>query len=209
MIDPLVSIIAVTWSNEDLTEGHSQWQIECFITSVLAQTDPRWVLYVIHDGPNHRVREIVERFSRLDSRVIYLESEQRNGNYGHPNRLEVLNNHVKTELTHYTNADNLYVHVWLEYMLSVWSKFKSDIVCCNSLHNYASGDDFSTPWLVLDCIPTLNRIDFTNYIINTDLAKKCGLKVDYTGADGLLCDWAINGHGAKWVKIDKVLVIHQ
>ena len=82
------------------------------IDSFLLQTDPNWLMYVIHDGKTPpKVKKIQDLYA--DDRIAFMESDTRNQQYGHPNRRHVLNKlPVNNDYVLMTNDDNYYVYLF-------------------------------------------------------------------------------------------------
>jgi hypothetical protein len=188
-----LTIIAVTY-------GHSLAQLRVFCGSLQTQTDPNWQCYICHDGPpDENFIQAKEDFKN-DPRLVFINSEVRNGYWGHPNRKWVVENFPMQEYIHHTNVDNYYCPPFVHMMLDAAKREKSDLVICPIVHSYAGGNSRTEFYRVLDCEPRLNWIDFCGYIIKTDIMKELGFRhVTFTGQDGM-----IPHEGIAWGVIKKV-----
>lgn len=109
------------------------------ISSLLLQTHKNWELILIHDGPSSNG---MKSYIPNDPRVIYMETKERAGNWGHSLRQMALN---KMELGDYTvisNADNYYTPVFIEYMLRGFKKTHTAVAsyCDKMVHSYKAWD---------------------------------------------------------------------
>jgi hypothetical protein len=91
-----------------------QIMINCF----RIQTDKKWEMHIIHDGP---APEDVKAVIPEDPRIFFYETEKRLQNYGHPNRRYMLNTiQVNTnDFILITNDDNYYMPEYVRYMRQV------------------------------------------------------------------------------------------
>ncbi len=194
--DKLLTVIAVTY-------GHSRPTLEAFINCWMAQTDQRFILYVLDDDPETTHAKLyVDYINRFDNFRFLITNENR-GHFGHPLRrlgLEM----TETKYIHFTNGDNLVCDSFVAEMTYAAERENADIVGCGIIHNYARG-----PWQLLDPYPSLNNIDFANFIVKTEVAKQVGLRdLTFRGLDGWFVEDVIAA-GFKWHKIDRALGIHQ
>lgn len=175
-----------------------QIMIDCF----LVQTDPRWEMHIIHDGPAlEEVRNIIPD----DPRVNFYETKQRMKRWGHPNRRYLLNN-VPAKLDDFiliTNDDNYYVPTYVQYMRAE-AKTGVGIVYSDCLHNYYS-------YNILKSKMQTNHIDMGSFIVRQDVAKAVGFTSDAFHADGIYaeaCAGYCNSHSLSIKYIPKSLFIH-
>lgn len=194
------------------TYGHTKAQIDLMINSLLCQHSPEWLLYMVHDGPNEQVRGWVESYN--DPRVIYRESPQRNGFWGHPNRAWILDE-ITTEWVTWGNADNYYTPVYVGWLKDNADHMGLDIALTNIVHNYPNVNGRNDlPYSVLEAGLGINRVDFISYIIRTDIAKAVGFNhTQYIAADGQLVEdfkqWcANNNRQPRWHHFTNVLAVH-
>lgn len=213
-----LAIIAVTSPKENAL------QVQILINSFLLQTDPRWRLYVIHDGPSETCRKLVTSYD--DPRIEYRESERKVGNFGNPNRKAVLSE-VSSKWVTWTNCDNYHVPKFVEFLLSKGEKENLDLVFCDCLYN---GDptweggvqkdgrgEYNVLYfkkVALDKLyPKGLGLDFINFICRTELAREVS-KPPYDGwdqaiADNLLLSELLKTYPKiKWGAVDAALAVH-
>jgi len=181
--------------------------LRILIDSFLNQTDPRWRLYIIHDGPApDDVRAVTNQYN--DQRIRFEESEQRNGYWGHPNRRKMLEKLVfnRTDYLLMTNDDNYYVPRFVEMMLSRTKNGldKTGMVYCDTVHNYSNYD-------VLKTKMKTGSVDMGSFITRVDIAKKIGFKYVVVEADGKFaeeCAMYCRKYKLEVKYIPKALFIH-
>ena len=175
-----------------------QIMINCF----QVQTDPKWEMHIIHDGPApQEVKNIIPN----DPRVNFYETKQRMKNYGHPNRRYLLNTIAArpNDFILITNDDNYYVPMFVQFMRAE-VKQGVGIVYNDCLHNYYS-------YNVLKSKMQINYIDMGSFIVRADVAKAVGFTSDAFHADGIYaeaCAGYCNSHGLLIKYIPKSLMIH-
>ena len=178
--------------------------LRILIDSFLVQTDPRWNLHVIYDGPVPQdIQNMVNGYS--DERVNFYCTQKRNGKYGHPNRREMLN---KLSGSHddyvlLTNDDNYYVPTYVEKMLNECSK-DVGIVSCNTVHSHFNYD-------VHNSHIAEGGIDMGAFIVRYEIAKAVGFNYTHFSADGKYaeeCGMLCGANRLTVVHIPKPLFIH-
>ena len=112
------------------------------IHSLQAQTYKNWELILVHDGPGN-LRGDLKLIG--ESRVTYLETKERSGNWGHKIRSEQIQNLPDSGFVLITNPDNYHVPIYLEKMLQ---GFVNDSIratyCSQMVHSYVD-------WKILEC----------------------------------------------------------
>ncbi len=194
--DQLLTVIAVTY-------GHSRPTLEAFINCWMAQTDQRFKLWIMDDGPNtphlDLYADYVDRFDNFSFLIV----KENKGHFGHPLRqlgLEM----TETKYLMWQNCDNLVASSLVAEATYAAEREKADILAWSVIHNYARG-----PWQLLDPYPSLNNIDFANFMVKTEVARQVGLRdLTFRGLDGWFVEDVIAA-GFKWHKIDRALGIHQ
>lgn len=114
------------------------------ISALLCQTHTNWNLLLIHDGKNETgLRKIVEDTN--DSRIIYIETEERKNVWGHNLRQwalqEMADGKIQqdSEYVVITNADNWYSPIFLEEMLKGFVRPGIRVTYCSAfIHSYLS-----------------------------------------------------------------------
>lgn len=182
---------------------HRAIPMRILVDSFLLQTNPNWVLYVVHDHVMPRnVRDIADWY--CDDRVTFIETKKRLGCYGHPNRkimLETLP--VCDDYVLMTNDDNYYPPVFVEYMLDQCTQ-TTGMVYCDVLHSHFAYDyHISTP--------RENHIDMGSFIVRLDVAKTVGFHDVTFSADGKYaeaCKDYCDKNDLNVVHIQKSLFVH-
>jgi len=147
--------------------------IDCF----LVQTNPNWRLLMVHDGEGN---EEVRATSRLynDPRITYVETSERHGEYGHPNRKSFLEELISDRETFIllTNDDNYYCPVFVDMMLAKCDK-NTGFVYCDTVHSHFKYD-------VLKTTVKVDRIDIGAFIVRADVARVVGFHNFAFNGDG-------------------------
>lgn len=190
--------------------GHSKSQIDRHINDWLCQTYQDWELWIVHDGPNEEVKEWVDAYK--EKRVLYKNSKERHGNYGHNNRRDFCKL-VETPYVHITNADNQYMPLFLEILMREIKERNLDMILTWIAHNYPGvqpeNREPEIPYNILRPHPSINRTDFCNFIVKTDLVNKTGWNhIEFTGQDGMLAQEIVAWHIAKWWVYPGILAVH-
>jgi len=186
-MNPLVTFIVITYQEE--------WEPYMFIGMLKSLKSPDWKAIIWHDGPNQRTRKIVESFN--DGRISYIESENR-GAWGCYNRIEALNM-VESEYVIQTTIQEYY------------SPLTLDIIRKNSEHDfiYWPCPHHHYEYALLDTKPEILKIDWSNFAVRTEIAKKVGIKnpSSYT-ADGEFVEDVFNsGLVNSAIKLGQILNI--
>lgn len=200
------------------------------ISSLICQTHKNWNLVLIHDGKaSEQLKYMIGMYG--DSRIIFLESEERKGNWGHFYRqfgIDNIDNLVAdAEYVVITNADNYHIPAYLEKMLEGFNS--QDIVatyCSEMVHNYLTpqqvtyldiGQQSSTElrWEdytfgVNQCKLEFGRIDCAGIMVKKECAQKVGWNDIVTHSS----DWTyisdiIKEYGEKRInKVNGCLLVH-
>jgi hypothetical protein len=155
-------------------------QLSILMNSFLVQSDNRWMLHVIHDGPAPQdVKDVINLPQYRDSRIEYMETPTVNGHYGHPNRQIALK---KIPLNHrdyvlMTNDDNYYIPKFVEYFLKECRRDDVGFVYCDTLHSYYD-------YTVLSTEVQENHIDMGSFMVKLDVARRVGFTHIHLSADG-------------------------
>jgi hypothetical protein len=181
-----------------------QTLINCFVL----QTDPRWVLHIVYDGPAPQViLNIVEPFvnGNMKDKVHFYQSPERYEKYGHPNRKTMLQT-IECDAHDFilmTNDDNYYVPRFVEFMLKEVTH-NTGLVYCDTVHSHA-GYDINYSELRENCI------DMGAFMVRADVAKTTGFNHDHFSADGRYaedCNRNCQKRNLRVVKIKKAIFIH-
>lgn len=180
-------------------------KLDIFINSVLDQTDQRFTLKIYHDGPvDKETKAICDRLE-----VPLIQTATRANQYGH-NLRELALKECETEWLNWTNGDNYLVPKYVELMLAAADN-KVDLVYCDLLHSYPNVNfDGKGPYNVLNSFPTVDRIDFANFIVRTEKAKQIGFPFRDYGADGTFINQFMAHYwtGDNVIKVNSVLAVH-
>jgi hypothetical protein len=170
-----------------------------FVASMLCQKNANWKAIIYHNGPNSLLESIITGFN--DPRLLFRQSENNTGAWGTYNRIDALNNIVDTEYVVQTSIQDY----WLPNAVkSILEHQDMDFIYWNSINHLAGYEN------VLDCQPVVDRIDWGNFAIRTNIARQVGIKnpTEFT-ADGLFVTDCMNsGLIASQLKLDKILTIH-
>lgn len=151
-----------------------QWDLSAI--SLALQTDNRWKAIFINDGPDSNARSILSKYKDLP--IMYIETESRQGVWGHNCRAEALK-YVDTEWVNISNGDNYIVPMANQILLD--SIEGSDVVMTNLVHSYFNYTLFDTRF-------SIAYTDMCNFIVRSDIAKNVGFNHRTYAADGLFCE---------------------
>lgn len=172
------------------------------ISALIMQTNPNWVLWLIHDGKPYD-RFIEDYVNRQDDiRIIYMETEKHYGNWGHQIRSEYLKK-VKSKYVVITNPDNYIVPVYVEYMLQGFKEDTVGVYCSQMIHSYKK-------WQVINCSLQRGYIDCSGMVLKTNEAQKIGWNnITDHSADWIFFNDLHKKYGMyKFVKVNGCLLIH-
>jgi len=154
------------------------------VSSLLMQTNPNWLLWLIHDGPGE-IQGLPD-----DGRIAVIYTETRRGNWGHSYRQEYLQK-VQTEFVAITNNDNYHVPVYIEYLLKGFQPGIVATYCSDMVHSYKS-------WQVIPCRLERGYLDCAGVVMRTKEAQAVGWQdVTSHSADWFFFADLIKRYGAK------------
>jgi glycosyltransferase involved in cell wall biosynthesis len=130
---PKVSIVVATYQQTD--------ELACLLYSFKAQTYDNWEIILVHDGPDPEARAVVARVG--DARIRLIETPERKGQYGHPWRKLGIDG-CTGDYIGLSNADNYYMPVYFEWMLSALVTQNAEFAFCNMVHSYLHWGPFTT-----------------------------------------------------------------
>ena len=173
---PLITFVAVAYQRPRA--------IPVLVTSLLAQTDERWELIVIHDGPDKEHRQIWDCVDDLivggygvgeACKIAYLQTDERLGQFGHPLR-DIGIQQARAPWICLTNDDNYYMPTFVETVLARGeTEPKPSVVACNMIHNHERNDyaGYKPPkrYGLLEVRPQKCFIDIGCFIARTELAR--------------------------------------
>jgi len=187
-MEPIVTFVA-TAHMED------RWH-RSFIQSMKVQTDQSFWAEVIHNGP-------MDDTWYTDGNIEVWDSEVNTGNWGTANRQTAIDE-CTTEYIIQTSVQDYWLPQAVEYINKVLKEQQPDILIFNSINHLVG------PCMVLDAALEWSKVDWGNFAIRTDIAKKVG--INYPSqycADWLFIKDCIDSGLLKTVlKLDRVLTIH-
>lgn len=167
-----------------------------FISSLLIQKNSNWKAIIYSNGINKHCASVVKHFN--DSRISYIESETNTGFWGCYNRIDALNNHVNTDFVCQTSIQDYFTPNAVDEILN---HIDNDLIYWDSIHNHFN-------WDILKSELKPNRIDWGNFAIKTEIAKKVGInQPEYSGADFIFVNDCLP-LVTKIVKLNKILTSH-
>lgn len=174
------------------------------ISSLINQSHTNWVLYLIHDGENSTgLRKLVDVIN--DPRIIYIETTERLGHWGHVYRQQWLNKLKESDFDYVviTNADNQHVPTYTEYMLKGFTNGQVATYCAQMGHSYIA-------WKIIECRLQQGYLDSAGVMVKKDVACQIGWPdVEAHSADWTYFKAIIDKYGAnKFAKVDGCLLIH-
>jgi glycosyltransferase involved in cell wall biosynthesis len=184
--------------------------IHVLINSILCQTLDNWKLLVIHDGPDEKMKSILERYADENENIEFMFTETRYNDYGHTLR-DMGIQMADTEFLMLTNDDNYYMPVFLEYMFNSIRANNLDFVLCDMIHSHNNpGVYIQQPYNLFKSFPKLNYIDIGNFIVKTSIAKDVGFKDRSFGADGIFVEQIRMRYGERLRigKVTNILFVH-
>lgn len=169
--------------------------IYMFLGSLLCQTNPNWEVMVYCNGPNEAIRDAIRALN--DPRVSYYQSDENTGYWGCYNRIDALGK-VTTPWVVQTSVQDYWLPCAVNDILSAQD---ADLIYWDSLHHY-----FAYERLFSQLQP--GSIDWGNFAISTDLARRVGINHPQEFmADGLFIKDAMET-SPRVSKISKILTIH-
>lgn len=179
------------------------------ISSLQMQTHKNWELLLIHDGKNETgLSKEIEKIN--DNRIIYVETKERKGNWGHFWRnwaLEQVKLGIYGKDCDYvviTNADNQHVPGYTEFLLKGFTDSAIVATFCNQMiHNYIN-------WEIIPCKMERGYIDSACVMVKKDVATNIGWKdvishsSDWTYFSDIIRIYGINS----FKKVSGCLLVH-
>jgi hypothetical protein len=174
------------------------------ISSLINQTHKHWHLFLIHDGPcSMNLKSIVEATG--DSRITYIETPERQGNWGHGYRQEYLTKLKDSDFDYVviTNSDNHHTPTYCEYMLKGFTNGQVAVYHSQMIHSYVA-------WKIIECRLQQGYVDCAGVMVRKDVACSVGWRdVDAHSADWIYFEDIIKNHGAnKFAKVEGCLLVH-
>jgi hypothetical protein len=171
--------------------------VHVLIHSLLCQTLQNWLLLLVHDGPDPRMRAEVARYVESNPRIDMLETPARHNDFGHSPRAYGLER-ASSEFVMFTNDDNYYVPKFTEYMFQRIRRENLDLVLCNMIHSHRNpGRIRRDDYHVFDSVPKKWRVDIGNFIIRRSMALEVGFDSRAYDADGVFIEKVISSYNVE------------
>lgn len=193
----MVDIIAVTYGQNEI--------LKCFINSIKSQTSDNWRLVIIHDGPNQKLQNELNKENYLiKDKIEFIQHPFRTENYGHLLRKWSLDNVVKNDYVLLTNGDNYYTPNMIEEV----SEKTEDLIYFDAVHSHPTKVNHNkSTYGYFNSQLKRSHVDMGNVVIRSSLAQKVGFN-----SIGYAADWDYFEEVLKLsptiCKIDKVLFVH-
>lgn len=133
-----------------------------FTTSIVNQTCKEFNAVVWNNGPASIPDGVV------DNGILYRSSDTNTGNYGCTNRQQAINE-CDTEYILQTSVQDYWLPQAMEYIIKTINRTDADIIIWNSINHLVG------PCKVLESDLQWSKIDWGNFCIKTDIAKKVGI----------------------------------
>lgn len=180
-----------------------------FIDSMLVQTQKdAWKALCIHNGPWGKCPTLKEKLSVANQastgRILFSASPINTGNWGTANRQQAIDE-CDTEYILQTSIQDYWLPQAMEYIIDTLEKNKPDVLIWNSINHLVG------PCQVLDSQLEWSKIDWGNFCIRTDIAKKIKIKQDQYCADWFFIQDALQSglvDKNKIMKLPYILTIH-
>ena len=183
---------------------------------MLLQTYEEWECHIWTDGFCERSRGLISDFIDRMSltyeylpKIQYFHSEKRENLWGHNLRKQGLER-VTTEYVCETNADNYLCPRYLELMLKAIDENGLGFVLSPCVHSYPNVNFQNDPaYSVLVPEPRIDRVDWVNVMLRTDIARSVDIRVKERGADGHWMEDILRSNpGLKWGRLSNILSVH-
>ncbi len=179
-----------------------------FVESILNQTNKNYKAIVWHNGLNTSMSEWLQDmnnglYMETPGYVQYKESANNSGNYGCANRQQAIDE-CTTDYIIQTSVSDYWLPQAVEYILKSLEQ-SPDLLIWNSVNHLVG------PCQVLDSQIAWAKIDWGNFALRTDIARKVRIKQDQYCADWLYIQQLLaEGHidTKKILKLNAILTIH-
>ncbi len=194
---PLVTMQVATFLND---EPRRMAALRVLVSCFQAQTYPHWEVLLTHDGPVADTARAEWTALGQDKRIRLIETPERKLAFGHPWRLWSLVNHANGAVFGFTNDDNYYAPVYLEWMMHELISRKADMVYCDMVHSHKQ-------WKALNTRPTYRHLDLGGFLVRAELARSTPW-VDFSfKGDGTYIN-ALAAKAKRAVKVPALLFVH-
>lgn len=177
------------------------------IASLYMQTHKDWELLLIHDGQSDETVLNAMKFF-TDPRITFIQTEKREGNWGHGLRQWALKEIGEGRLSNpdyivITNADNYHAPVFCEYMIAGFKEGIHATYCSEMVHSYLK-------WKIIPCKVQRGFVDCAGVMITKEAACAVGWR-DTTShsSDWTYFEDVAKKYGMKsFAKVEGCLLIH-
>lgn len=102
------------------------------IQSILNQTDPDWIWYLLDNGSQDMTGEIIRQYAEGDKRIIPLQNKKNLEFTPETSFTDLPNKHENSDWFSFLDADDTYATNFLSETLAFAAKYKLDVVACGS-----------------------------------------------------------------------------
>ena len=164
-----IKIVAASYLNDD---EKNIYKTKYFINSLLSQTFDNFELIIVHDGKVFN-RSILDKIKceLSDSRITFVETEERLGKYGYPHRKKYAFLDENFDYLIYTNDDNFYTPHTLEFLMHVFYKTSCMIAYMNMLSHHTRYTKISGINFIRE------QIDLGAFAMKKNIAKAIDFKL--------------------------------
>lgn len=178
-----------------------------FVDSMLNQTkQDGWEAKCIHNGKPEEISSYIKKAVTVDySHVWFTWSDENTGNYGCKNRQWAIEN-CDTPYIIQSSIQDYWPPQAMEYIIKAIERYNPDLIIWDSINHLVG------PCKVLESKLEWAKIDWGNFAIKTEIAKKVGINHgDQYCADWLFIQDVLNSglvDEKKILKIPYILTIH-
>lgn len=192
-MEPLITFIATAFNEP----AH-----QClFVDAMRNQTDKNFEAIVYHNGHSSLLSAYIDGIEEIE----YEESDINTGMWGTVNRQTAIEE-CNTGYIIQTSVQDYWLPQAVEYINKLLSEQKPDILLWNSINHLVG------PCQVLDAQLAWSKVDWGNFAIRTDIAKKVGIQHgDKYTADWLFIQDVMNSglvDQSKIIKCQGIFTIH-
>jgi hypothetical protein len=192
---PRVSLVVASYLND---EPRRRASLLCLIQSLRAQTYANWDATVVHDGP--LVGQTADEFRAADPRVVFAETAERVGKFGHPHRHKYACA-AQGEFVGFANDDSYYAPVYFEWLLAELASRKLDLAYCDMVHSHQR-------WRAFHTGPVRGRIDIGCFLARRSLVAITPWKDHSFRGDGIYFEALAKRAAKKVAKVPALLYVH-
>lgn len=184
------------------------------ISSMINQTYTNWNLILIHDGPNStNLKVLIDAVN--DNRIVYIETANSQGLWGHPLRRMILKN-LETFCSDanyvlVTNDDNYHCKIFFQEMLKGFDNEDVKATYCSKfVHSYLSDQEDGTyEYGIINTRLELGYIDCACVIMRKEIAVESGWEDISHSSDWTYFKRVIDKYGEKsFNKVLGCLLVH-